>query len=180
MQARYCLIAVTIYAVCGCLFSLPAVSCDQTVTSNITDGNVQAKLKVEKNNAENLALAVIGQYDATTDQYGKAKELYTNAQIQFNAFTSTMLDNFAAGRKVNLDATAAAAASSSKVFCDYVESLKIENRGFASLLAAAPVLVDIGEKLWGFFADRAMADRTAFAQMLRPQITWVKWSRLTN
>jgi hypothetical protein len=156
------------------------VGCDQTTSSNITDGNVQAKLKVEKNNSQNLALSVIAKYDPTTPEYARAKELYTDAQIQFNAFTSTMLDNFVAGRKVDLEATATAAASSTKEFCDYVDSLNTEHRGLALLLEAAPVLVEIAEKLWGFFADRAETERTNFANALRPQITWAAWEHLTD
>ena len=157
------------------------MACDQSGNaSNITDANVQANLKLEKNNAENLALLVIGRYDPGTPHFAKAKRLYTDAQIQFNAFTSTMLDNYVAGQKVDLSSTAKAAAESSNKFCDYVQSLKLESRGPELILAAAPVLIDIGEKLWTYFVTRSTEDRTAFANSLRPEITWANWDMLTN
>jgi hypothetical protein len=174
------LIASTLFGMLIFFLANPLNACDQSKSANITDANVQAKLKLEKNNAENLALLVIAKFGPTTSQFVRAKELYTDAESQNNAFTSTILDNYVAGKKVDLSSTAKAAADSSKEFCDYVQSLNLESRGIELVLEAAPVLIDIGEKLWTFFADRSTEERTAFANTLRPQITWMNWNRLTS
>ena len=156
------------------------VACNQVVSANVTDANVQARLKSEKSQAENLALLVKARYTSSTDEYAKAKELYATAQSQFNAFTSTMLDNYVAGRGVDLSPTARDAAESAKKFCDYVGSLPVKSRSAALLVQAAPVLVEIGTTLWSFFDDRSREQRETFAATLRPQITWASWDRISG
>jgi hypothetical protein len=92
-----------------------------------------------------------------------------------------MLDNFAADRRVDLSSTAKEAADASERFCEYVRSLSgLESRGPELILAAAPVLIDVGEKLWTFFADRSAQERETLANVLRPQITWKSWAHLTD
>jgi hypothetical protein len=181
MHIRLWFITSLFCAVSICCFANLSTACDQSNnTTNITDANVQARLKVQKNNAKDLALLVIGRYDPSTPQFARAKALYTDAQIQFNAFTSTMLDNYVARQKVDLSDTAQAAAKASKDFCDYVQSLNLVSRGIGLILEAAPVLVDIGLKLWNNFATQTTEERTAFANSLRPQITWKNWDLLIN
>lgn len=186
LRGHIVLVGFALSAFAGCSIAgnssqaADVVACHQVVSANVTDADVQVRLKSEKGQAENLALLVKARYRSSTEEYAKAKEHYTTAQIQFNAFTSTMLDNYVAGRGVDLSSTARDAAESAKKFCNYVGSLPVKGRSAALLVQAAPVLVEIATTLWAFFEDRSREQREAFAATLRPQITWTKWDQISG
>ncbi len=157
-----------------------AFTCSPVPPGQITDANVQARLRLEKSNASALALEVKAAYGKDTAQYRKAKALYTDAQERYNAFTSTMLDNYRIGQAVNLTPTAMEAARAGQEFCNYVNSLHISSQGGAELiLTSLPALLEVASKLYSIISTRSADKRVLLADSLQPQITWPSWDHLS-
>ncbi len=180
-RLRVVLVFFVLFGIIQPLWVDCAFACTSAPLGQITDANVQANLRFEKSNAANLALQVIAAYGKNTPEYLQAKQLYTTAQERYNAFVSTMLDNYKAGQKVDLTPTATAAAQAGQDFCTYVQSLHIPSQGTAELvLASLPVLIEVASKIWDIISTHSNDQKNQLANSLQPQITWPSWSQLSN
>jgi hypothetical protein len=73
---------------------------------------------------------------------------------------------------------AQSAAAKAKTFSDYVEANAKSARTATLIPILATVLVEVAEKLWTYFSNRAANEREALARRLAPEVTWEKWAVL--
>lgn len=165
--------------VLSCLSVVSEPLAQNPAPANVENGDLQAQLQLQKTNAKSLALQVIATYKPADPQYIQARQLYTTAQNQYNAFITTLLTNYVAGTKVDLTQTANAAAAANKAFSDYVASLKPQTKSIAALVAAGTALASFAEGIWDWFSGKQTAQRQALANALKPLWIWDDWSKLT-
>ena len=151
-----------------------------TLQGNVSDPITQNQLKLEKSKAENLAVELMKTKKPNSTEYKEAKRLYTKAQEQYNAYTSTLLMMLKNGQKQDMSKVANDAASAASQFTDYVNSKIPDTKSAALIPVVAGVLFDLAERLWKIYSSESKAQRDALAAELEPKITWKSWSDLTR